>query len=111
MKVSIDERDMRRDSCSREVLRHKEFEGCVELKRIRDFFICKWTSIFARDAPHNHLLWQRTPSSQCRNRKRLPTRGPLSRVYQGDEIENLDHTTRCGGHDNISGQRAGRWGR
>jgi len=24
---------------SREVLRHNEFEGCVELKRIRDWFI------------------------------------------------------------------------
>ncbi len=29
---------------SREVLRHKEFEGCVELKRIRDWFICEFHS-------------------------------------------------------------------
>ena len=27
---------------SREVLRHKEFDGCVELKRIRDWFICAY---------------------------------------------------------------------
>ncbi|EMD32879.1 hypothetical protein CERSUDRAFT_160889 [Gelatoporia subvermispora B] len=38
-KVSIDERNLRKESMSREVLRHPEFEGCVELKRIRDWFI------------------------------------------------------------------------
>ncbi|KAI0685575.1 insert subdomain of RNA polymerase alpha subunit [Cytidiella melzeri] len=38
-KVSIDEQGMRNDSVSREVLRHEEFAGCVELKRIRDWFI------------------------------------------------------------------------
>ncbi|TFK93171.1 insert subdomain of RNA polymerase alpha subunit [Polyporus arcularius HHB13444] len=37
--VSIDERHLRKETMSREVLRHKEFEGCVELKRIRDWFI------------------------------------------------------------------------
>ncbi|KAI0764285.1 insert subdomain of RNA polymerase alpha subunit [Trametes elegans] len=37
--VSIDERYLRTETMSREVLRHKEFEGCVELKRIRDWFI------------------------------------------------------------------------
>jgi len=37
--VSIDEQNLRKESMSREVLRHKEFEGCVELKRIRDWFI------------------------------------------------------------------------
>ncbi len=31
---------MRKDSMSREVLRHEEFEGCVEIKRVRDWFIC-----------------------------------------------------------------------
>ncbi|KZT74671.1 hypothetical protein DAEQUDRAFT_719854 [Daedalea quercina L-15889] len=38
-RVSIDERNLRKESMSREVLRHKEFEGSVELKRIRDWFI------------------------------------------------------------------------
>ena len=38
--VSIDERSLRRETMSREVLRHKEFDGCVELKRVRDWFIC-----------------------------------------------------------------------
>lgn len=33
---------MRKDSVSREVLRHEEFNGCVELKRIRDWFICEF---------------------------------------------------------------------
>ena len=40
LQVSIDERNMRKDSVSREVFRHPEFEGCVELRRIRDWFIC-----------------------------------------------------------------------
>lgn len=39
--VSVDEKNLRRDTVSREVLRHPEFEGCVELKRVRDFFLCK----------------------------------------------------------------------
>ncbi|KAI0739508.1 insert subdomain of RNA polymerase alpha subunit [Daedaleopsis nitida] len=38
-KVSIDEKHLRKETMSREVLRHKEFDGCVELKRIRDWFI------------------------------------------------------------------------
>ncbi|KAI1784392.1 insert subdomain of RNA polymerase alpha subunit [Ganoderma leucocontextum] len=37
--VCIDERKLRGETMSREVLRHKEFDGCVELKRIRDWFI------------------------------------------------------------------------
>ncbi|KAI1784386.1 hypothetical protein LXA43DRAFT_1186443 [Ganoderma leucocontextum] len=37
--VSIDERNLRRETMSREVLRHKECDRCVELKRIRDWFI------------------------------------------------------------------------
>lgn len=41
--VSIDEKGMRNDSVSREVLRHEEFADSVELKRIRDWFICKLT--------------------------------------------------------------------
>ncbi|KAF7977954.1 hypothetical protein HWV62_2043 [Athelia sp. TMB] len=40
-KVSVDEEKMRRDTVSREVYRHPEFEGCVELKRVRDFFLFK----------------------------------------------------------------------
>jgi hypothetical protein len=39
--VSVDEKNMRKDTVSREVLRHPEFEGCVELKRVRDFFLCE----------------------------------------------------------------------
>jgi DNA-directed RNA polymerases I and III subunit RPAC1 len=37
--VSIDMHGMRKDSVSREVLRHEEFQGSIELKRIRDWFI------------------------------------------------------------------------
>lgn len=32
----------RKDTVSREVLRHKEFEGKVKLGRIRDHFLCKY---------------------------------------------------------------------
>lgn len=39
--VSVDEKNMRKDTVSREVLRHPEFAGCVELKRVRDFFLCE----------------------------------------------------------------------
>nr|KAF9651434.1 hypothetical protein BDM02DRAFT_736089 [Thelephora ganbajun] len=37
--VSVNEKNLRNESMNREVFRHKEFEGCVELKRVRDFFI------------------------------------------------------------------------
>ncbi|EIM80896.1 uncharacterized protein STEHIDRAFT_105319 [Stereum hirsutum FP-91666 SS1] len=37
--VSVDEEGMRKESMSREVLRHPEFEGCVTLARKRDHFI------------------------------------------------------------------------
>ena len=40
--VSVNEKNMRKDNVSREVLRHPEFEGCVELKRVRDFFLCQF---------------------------------------------------------------------
>ncbi|PFH49399.1 hypothetical protein AMATHDRAFT_4916 [Amanita thiersii Skay4041] len=37
--VSVDERNVRKDTVSREVLRYPEFVDCVELSRVRDFFI------------------------------------------------------------------------
>jgi len=37
--VSVDEENVRRDSVSREVLRHPEFSDSVELSRVRDFFL------------------------------------------------------------------------
>ncbi|KAJ7611611.1 DNA-directed RNA polymerase [Roridomyces roridus] len=37
--VSVDEENKRRDTVSREVLRHPEFDGYVELSRVRDFFL------------------------------------------------------------------------
>ncbi|KAI0031609.1 DNA-directed RNA polymerase [Vararia minispora EC-137] len=37
--VSVDPRAVRSDTVSREVLRHPEFEGCVQLARVRDHFI------------------------------------------------------------------------
>ncbi|KAJ7168367.1 DNA-directed RNA polymerase [Mycena crocata] len=37
--VSVDEENKRKDTVSREVLRHPEFEDHVELSRVRDFFI------------------------------------------------------------------------
>ena len=43
--ISIDEKNMRKESMSREVLRHKEFEGCVDLRRIRDWFICAFITV------------------------------------------------------------------
>ncbi|KAF8629015.1 hypothetical protein AX17_005871 [Amanita inopinata Kibby_2008] len=37
--VSVDEENVRKDSVSREVLRHPEFAGSVQLSRVRDFFL------------------------------------------------------------------------
>ncbi|TFY63934.1 hypothetical protein EVG20_g6123 [Dentipellis fragilis] len=37
--VSVDEHNLRNETMSREALRHPEFEGCVELARMRDHFI------------------------------------------------------------------------
>ena len=59
LQITIDQYNMRKDSVSREVLRHEEFEGCVELKRIRDWFIC--TSVF----PFNVSLLSLIARRQC----------------------------------------------
>lgn len=40
--MSIDEDGARKDSVSREVLRHPEFVDSVELSRVRDIFICEY---------------------------------------------------------------------
>ncbi|KAF8161646.1 DNA-directed RNA polymerase [Crassisporium funariophilum] len=37
--VSVDEHNVRKDSVSREVLRHPEFADSVELSRVRDYFL------------------------------------------------------------------------
>lgn len=38
-RVSVDESQARRETMSREVYRHPEFEGCVQLARVRDHFL------------------------------------------------------------------------
>ncbi|KDN46168.1 hypothetical protein RSAG8_04395, partial [Rhizoctonia solani AG-8 WAC10335] len=48
-KVAV--KDMRKDTVSREVLRHKEFDGMVELTRIRDFFMFRIESSGSIPAP------------------------------------------------------------
>jgi DNA-directed RNA polymerases I and III subunit RPAC1 len=45
--VSVDSQNVRRETMAREVLRHPEFEGCVQLARVRDHFIC--TCLFVID--------------------------------------------------------------
>ncbi|CAE6472791.1 unnamed protein product [Rhizoctonia solani] len=45
-------KDMRKDTVSREVLRHKEFDGMVELTRIRDFFMFRIESSGSIPAPN-----------------------------------------------------------
>ncbi|EJD04666.1 uncharacterized protein FOMMEDRAFT_80006 [Fomitiporia mediterranea MF3/22] len=37
--VEVDEKRVREESMSREVFRHSEFEGCVKLGRVRDWFL------------------------------------------------------------------------
>ncbi|KAI9575047.1 DNA-directed RNA polymerase [Boletus coccyginus] len=38
-KISVDEKSTRLESMSREVYRHPEFDGCVQLARVRDHFL------------------------------------------------------------------------
>jgi DNA-directed RNA polymerase I and III subunit RPAC1 len=38
--VSVDAFAARRETVSREVFRHPEFDGCVKLQRVRDYFLC-----------------------------------------------------------------------
>ena len=38
--VSVDKNKLRGEAMSREVFRHPEFAGCVNLGRIRDWFLC-----------------------------------------------------------------------
>lgn len=40
-KVGVDESRARCETMSREVYRHAEFEGCVQLARVRDHFLCE----------------------------------------------------------------------
>lgn len=40
-KVSVDAKLARFESMSREVYRHPEFDGCVQLARVRDHFLCE----------------------------------------------------------------------
>lgn len=50
--VSVDQKAVRAESMSREVFRHPEFEGCVKLARVRDYFLCTslpLVSIFLSD--------------------------------------------------------------
>ncbi|EIN06450.1 RBP11-like subunits of RNA polymerase [Punctularia strigosozonata HHB-11173 SS5] len=37
--VSVDQKNVRKETMSREVFRHPEFEGCVDLRRVRDYFL------------------------------------------------------------------------
>lgn len=38
--VSVDNKKTRMETMSREVYRHPDFEGCVQLARVRDHFLC-----------------------------------------------------------------------
>ncbi|KAG8689420.1 DNA-directed RNA polymerase core subunit rpc40 [Ceratobasidium sp. 395] len=44
-------KDMRKDTVSREVLRHKEFDGMIQLTRIRDYFMFRIESSGSIPAP------------------------------------------------------------
>ena len=60
--VSVNEENLRNETMSREVFRHKEFEGCVELKRVRDFFICEsWRPSLLEDT---HTIRPQSMSSR-----------------------------------------------
>lgn len=45
-------KDPRKDNCSREVLRHEDLKDLVELSRIRDYFICKYSELTKKKVFH-----------------------------------------------------------
>ncbi|KAJ7221665.1 DNA-directed RNA polymerase [Mycena pura] len=69
--VSVDEEGKRNDTVSREVLRHPEFEGHVELSRVRDFFLCKAKPNSAA-LPHANALSVNVESESAYPPQRLP---------------------------------------
>lgn len=60
-KVSVDDKSARFESMSREVYRHPEFEGCVQLARVRDHFLC--ASCFVTSSV-SHLGFVQSASNQ-----------------------------------------------
>jgi DNA-directed RNA polymerase I and III subunit RPAC1 len=49
--VSVDGAAARKETMAREVFRHPEFDGCVKLQRVRDYFLCtSVSSPYALDA-------------------------------------------------------------
>jgi|SRR6267154_6421609 len=46
--VSVDKKKMRKETMSREVYRHPEFEGSVQLARVRDHFLCTYLILVVR---------------------------------------------------------------
>ena len=56
--VSVNSDKLREETMSREVFRHPEFEGCVKLGRVRDWFICAWfsVSLYPLDTPFLRLF-------------------------------------------------------
>jgi DNA-directed RNA polymerase I and III subunit RPAC1 len=76
--VSVDERSLRKDSVSREVLRHPEFIDSVALGRVRDFFLCKPTFLLS-------FSTGLTTHSRRGIRRSIPTRKNLFGIHQCHE--------------------------
>jgi DNA-directed RNA polymerase I and III subunit RPAC1 len=81
-KVSVDEKSARFESMSREVYRHPEFEGCVQLARVRDHFLC------ARCLSPYRSYLIRLLSSLHRIRGILPSGTSTTRGDSGDADKN-----------------------
>jgi len=66
----VDEEGVRKDSVSREVLRHPEFADSVELSRVRDYFLCMY---FIMPTPECVLL-----ECSCDRIVNVESEGPYS---------------------------------
>jgi DNA-directed RNA polymerases I and III subunit RPAC1 len=55
-KVSVDERGVRGETMSREVLRHPDLAEFVKLARVRDHFICTFHSLSPKEKTRRNTL-------------------------------------------------------
>lgn len=84
----MDEQNVRKDSVSREVLRHPEFADSVELSRVRDYFLCMSFSFFVLSSFFLLVVVDtQVPFSLRRIGRAVPSGKDTTRSNQGHERE------------------------
>ena len=88
--VSVDERNVRKDTVSREVLRHPEFADSVELSRVRDYFLCMFLfmlGLYTSLSSFGSLTLKSFLYSLRWNRRAVCSGKDIARSNQGHERE------------------------